>query len=826
MASNNSPGPFDNINGDEWTMGLAENGFGLDLNGFGPEFDLGYTDPTHQAPEPAFQYTAEPAFQYADPSQQQNSNPYPAAFNPSTSQNTLGLNTLGLDHVGTLDLTPGLPETLSSTALKPPAGPSASIIPIDTDDDDRRRSSSSNSDAVADLEVASRKFTREKPKYDPKHPWHRINTTTQGLTKRSGKINQYSAEKMYKQNITNPFGSWASPAYQFDYFEHGELMKLDYTIDEVKEFIYHHPMSKTSKLRIWIQKTPADSCRRYPSATLSKCRFKKCPLRRANLNGTIPTGHMRVALDERSATYEEKADPFYMAANFHLYCFEQFLDLPEICTLKNVEVLADTRQLMNEPNMKWNASLSNVKEGVVAKLFIDACRKGRGTIKGFPNYPRPQPGVRPGSVIKPHEFLLNYHMQQAKEGNRAQSAAKALAKRPQRETQLNVNFGDLEMLVAAKVAQRKPQPVKHKRRKVGGEWYPAFSDDEESHNGNGGDDSDSDPDSPAERPKRKKRRTGDGPGGGVVPVEADPAAYAHPRPDWPAPQQQSSYNTADASLLGYGGAQYAWPQYAAGETSFDQQLPGGVASAPADAVDDDPSHFTTTETADAGIAGGPEISAIDPALDFLEDLSGAPAVAEEPVPDYPPISDAPVFVPTSPLPPLPHMTSPPPSGPVDFSVLSTSVTPPTAYMLDPNFTLAQPTKRSAPSDDEDHTLARSTTRSSPSDDEDEDKDDNDYVRLIKRQRVASSSTSSDKISPRNLRRLSRKASIAAGKKAAAVSPPPVQTPKTPRRRSSRLSSKSRGGSGGSRFGSSGTGGGDGDDFGRAASLGSLFDYEY
>ncbi|KKY26950.1 hypothetical protein UCDDS831_g00998 [Diplodia seriata] len=796
MTSND---PFDNINDQEWSY--DQQGLGLDLNGFDPvpEFDFGYTDPTQ--------------FQYTDPAEQQNSNPYPLTFNPSTSQNTLGF-----DHVGTLDVTSGLPETRSSTALRPPAGPSSTIVPLDADadDDNRRRSSSSNSDAVADLDVASRKFTREKPKYDPKHPWHRINTTTQGLTKRSGKINQYSAEEMYKQNIANPFGSWTSPAYQFDYSKHGELTKLEYSIDEVKDFIYHHPMSETSKLRIWIQKTPADSCRRYPSATLSKCRFKKCPMRRANLNGTIPTGHMRVALDERSATYEDKADPFYMAANFHLYCFEQFLDLPEICTLKNVEVLADTRQLMNEPNMKWNASLSNVKEGVVAKLFIDACHKGRATIKGFPNYPRPQPGVRPGSVIKPHEFLLNYHMQQAKEGNRPQSAAKALAKRPQRETQLNVNFGDLEMLVAAKVAQRRPQPVKPKRRKVGGEWYPAFSDDEDSDNGNGGDGSVSDPDSPAERPKRKKRRTDDGPSGGVVPVEADPEANAHPRSDWPAPQQQSSYNTADASLLGYGGAQYAWPQYAAGETSFDQQLPDGVASAPADAVDGDPSHLTTTETADAGIADGTEISAsastflIDPNLDFLNDFSGAPAVAEEPVPDYPPISDAPVFREVSPLPPLPHMTSPPPPSafPLSLSrpsIHSTTVTPPTGYVLDPNFTLAQPTKRSSPSNDDD------------------DEDDNDYVRLIKRQR---SSAASDKISPKNMRRLSRKASIAAGKKAA-VSPPPVQTPKTPRRRSSRLFSKStRGGSGGSRFGSSGTGGGDGDDSGRAASLGSLFDYDY
>lgn len=468
----------------------------------------------------------------------------------------------------------------------------------------RRRSSNSTTSDEYTAALPSKVFTAEKPQYDPKHPWRRINLTTRGVTKRSGKINQYDAEKMYKQDLQNTFDTWRSPNYKFDYHKHGELAKLEYSANAIKEFIYHHPLTTDSKLRLWIQKTPADSSGRYPSLTLAKCRFSECPSRKANLNGTIWTGHIRVAVDERSQKYKDKTDPFFMAGYFHLYCFEKFLDLPEICLLPNVEVLADMRQLANEPNMKWSASLSTAKEGIVAQRFIESCRKGRSQIRDFPHYPRPQHMV-PGAD-KPHEHTLNYRMQRVKEGDRARSSKESLSKRPQRATQVNVNFGDLEMACRAKLAMRKPQPAlqpRAKRRQRTSSWTSQADDGDYV--------------SEAEAPerKRKKRRVAEATMGPSSPAAAQSANTDEP------------FGSASYPV-------YAWPQYTSDAAAATHQI---------------------SSTA------------------FLDDPANPFAPTFPPPPDHPPLARDPV--------------------------VTHSVTIPSSYTLT-DFTLANPTKRSAPSDDD------------------------------------------------------------------------------------------------------------------------------
>ncbi|KAF4545304.1 uncharacterized protein LTHEOB_5137 [Lasiodiplodia theobromae] len=669
------------------------------------------------------------------------------------------------------------PTQSSSVALKTPAVPATTASRLSSLSN-RRSSTSSLSDIV---ELASRKFTQEKPKYDPKHPWHRINTTTMGMTSRSGKINQYASEQMYKQNIKNPFGTWRSPNYKFEYFEHGELKKLEYSANEINDFLHHHPKSADNILRVWIQKTPADSCRRYPTPTLSKCRFKECPLRREGLNGTIQAGHMRVAFDERSSKYNNRADPFYMAAFFHLYCFEMFLDLPEICTLKNIEVREDTRKLPNEPNMSWNGSLD--KEGVVAQRFIEACRKGRSTIKGFDGYPRPH-NMQPGDA-KSHELMLNYRMQKTKEGNRARSAKQSLAKRVQRETQINVNFGDLEMLVRAKVSMRKPRPApkkRNKRRQV-------------SISSSGDNDADyvSEPDSPDGM--RKKRRTDDGPSGGVAEAVVPPG-YA-PANQLAPQQQQSSYNGADVSTFGYGRPEYAWPQ-----STLNQNYPANfnptpvfVAAPSADAAGGDPANTFTTTTDDAAtFFYDPEISAsnsnaVDPALEDM--FNGFPVVVAadstdqttDALPDYPPISDLADATTTFEQPPIFFEQQQQPVEEEEEEeeeegidgLSHQSVTIPTSFPLNPDFSLSKPTKRSA------SVAFVEDDASSPS----------------KRPRRSQSSHISPKTIPSKKRGGSSAVSVNAitritrSKSSASMSPAPVQTPKTPpsvRRKSSRLNS--------------------------------------
>lgn len=653
----------------------------------------------------------------------------------------------------------------SSMALKTPAVPATTDSRLSSLS--HRRSSTSSLSDIAEL--ASRKFTQEKPKYDPKHPWHRINTTTMGMTSRSGKINQYASEQMYKQNIKNPFGTWRSPNYKFEYFEHGELKKLEYSADEINDFLHHHPKSADNILRVWIQKTPADSCRRYPTPTLSKCRFKGCPLRREGLNGTIQAGHMRVALDERSSRYNNRADPFYMAAFFHLYCFEMFLDLPEICTLKNIEVREDTRKLPNEPNMSWNGSLD--KEGVVAQRFIEACRKGRSTIKGFDGYPRPH-NMQPGDA-KSHELMLNYRMQKTKEGNRARSAKQSLAKRVQRETQINVNFGDLEMLVRAKVSMRKPRPAPKKRNKRRQVSISSSGDNDDNYV--------SEPDSP--EGMRKKRRTDDGPSGGVaaavVPPGYAPANHLAPQ------QQQSSYNGADVSIFGYGPPEYAWPQSTPNQnypadfnpTSFLDAAPS------ADAAGGDPANtFTTTTDDAAAFVYDPEISAsnsnaLDPALEAM--FNDLPVVAADStnqttdaLPDYPRNNDVADATTIVEQPSIFFEQQPVEEEAID-DLSQQSVTIPTSFPLNPDFSLSKPTKRSASVAFEDDVSSPSKrTRRSPSSN-------------ISPKTIVPKKRGSSSVSVNAIRRITR------SKSSASMSPAPVQTPKTPpsvRRKSSRLSS--------------------------------------
>ncbi|GME32103.1 hypothetical protein GTA08_BOTSDO08184 [Neofusicoccum parvum] len=496
----------------------------------------------------------------------------------------------------------------------------------------RRSSNSTNSDGYT-AALPTQAYRREKPKFDPKHPWHRINTTTRGVTKRSGKINQYEAEKMYKQGLKNPFGTWRSPNYKFEYYEHGELAKLEYTAEEIKDFIYHHPVNSDSKLRMWIQKTPADSGRRYATPTLAKCRFSGCPSRTAGLNGTIWSGHMRVALDERSFKYQEKADPFYMAGYFHLYCVEKFLDLPEICTLPNVEVLADMRQLANEPNMKWSASLSAVKEGIVAQRFIQSCRKGRSRIRDFEAYPRPHTTL-PGAD-KPHELMLNYRMQKVKEGDRARSSKVSLNKRPQRETQVNVNLGDLEVACRAKIAMRKPQPALQsrakRRQRRSSSWISEVDSDYVSE------------DEPPERIRKKRRVEEHGPGA-VAAEQRHQQAMAPATPAVQLARQQSINNTAYLAL-GAGYPDAPAPTFAP------------AANAPA-----------STQISTPSIAPD-DLAAL---LDF------ATAPSEQPLPllpDYPPIANGS---------PADHTT-----------VVRRDLAIPDSYSLTADFTLAKPTKRAA-----------------------------------------------------------------------------------------------------------------------------------
>ncbi|KAF2084909.1 hypothetical protein K490DRAFT_68324 [Saccharata proteae CBS 121410] len=302
------------------------------------------------------------------------------------------------------------------------------------------------------------KYQPEKPKRKADKPHIRINATTQGKSSRTGKINNYNPDKIYKP-VGAILPTWHSGKYEFSYLSNGELEQQPLSTKELKAFIYDHPKTKDCKLRLWIQRTPADSLSRYRIDQSSECRFADCPERIANSKGTIAVGHLRVSLDEKSYKHGDNADPFHCAGFVHLYCMERFLDFPEICTLNHIEVKEDTRRLDNEPNHDFHASLLHDKQSdgqdvSLAKRFIQACQKtGRPNVQDHPNYP--VSGTTQADKKDRHTDMLNYSMVEAREKSRAKAQRKVFDQRGKKPTQMCVNMGDIQMKIDYKQSTKK-----------------------------------------------------------------------------------------------------------------------------------------------------------------------------------------------------------------------------------------------------------------------------------------------------------------------------------------------------------------------------------
>ncbi|KAH7044580.1 hypothetical protein B0J12DRAFT_670786 [Macrophomina phaseolina] len=406
---------------------------------------------------------------------------------------------------------------------------------------------------------------------------------------------------------------------------------------------------------------------------------------------------MRIALDERSVRYKDKADPFYVAGFFHLYCFEKFLDLPFICTLHNVEVRADTRTMPNEPNHKWGASLTEAKEGVVAQRFIESCRKGRSHIRDFDNYPRP--GTLAPGAEWPYNLTLSYRMQAIKEGDRARSSKQSLSKRPQRPTQVNVNLGDLAMACSAKAAMRKPQPAPKLRQKRSRKRRASWFDQEDSdyvsemeeHDDSGF----------ALRISKRPRRDHNNAGSSIAaPAHAHQQAI-RPAVSQLAPQASNGADASDTSmtqdLQTYLDRQNAWPQYTSGSD------PSATGAAATSTVANALTTSSALEISTALRNAYPSLF-VDPALNVHQ---------PQPVPDYPPdgfappapscssshpqpLSSLPDYPPdtfTAPAPATPsrsHRTKPTPAITTTAQTIHRELPVPNSFSLNAAFALSNP----------------------------------------------------------------------------------------------------------------------------------------
>jgi hypothetical protein len=310
--------------------------------------------------------------------------------------------------------------------------------------------------------IATTLFPPEKPKATDDRPWVRVNATTQGLSTRTSKINNYTAQ--YEQR-PHPVGAWTSSSGNvFQYTDKGEFSEKKYTAREIEDFILNYPKGiEGAKLTLWIQKCPTDSARRYETPSWSKCRFKDCP---ANLyqTGTILHGHYRVAFDEKWYKYGENVDPFLTAGYAHLYCMERFLDFPRICRHANVEV--DNRHLSREPRARFAGSLNGQVEGAVAETFVDAAKQRKlHKVAQFAEYPEHR-HFKHGEP-KPHTKTLTYAMCKIKAEHRPRAQLKQFADRNVKDTHIIKNLGDLEMLFSEVIKQKKDVKKAKAKAKTG-----------------------------------------------------------------------------------------------------------------------------------------------------------------------------------------------------------------------------------------------------------------------------------------------------------------------------------------------------------------------
>ncbi|KAL8945622.1 MAG: hypothetical protein Q9183_008030, partial [Haloplaca sp. 2 TL-2023] len=179
----------------------------------------------------------------------------------------------------------------------------------------------------------------------------------------------------------------------FKYNPYGELETgRFYTTSEIATYLYHHPLHtlpdgtyapKHGGLRLYIQRNPADSARRYPSTRSNRCRFADC----FATHNLINQGHLRVCFTENHPWNRKKTiDPFNCAGYVHLNCLERLLDFPQLCA--NLAIGPEDRNLPAPDRNR--AIMAPRSSNDIAEQFIKACEEG--VLEKYPKGARPHKG--------------------------------------------------------------------------------------------------------------------------------------------------------------------------------------------------------------------------------------------------------------------------------------------------------------------------------------------------------------------------------------------------------------------------------------------------
>ncbi|KAI4205991.1 MAG: hypothetical protein LQ346_001370 [Caloplaca aetnensis] len=273
------------------------------------------------------------------------------------------------------------------------------------------------------IQEASIKMAYVQGSFRHVQPGQRLNPRTKAI--------QQTEELNKKYEHVPPTRPWST----FKYSATGELNIGDLlTPSDIQRYLYEHPLhnlpsgvhdKKNSGLRLWIQRNPADSARRYPSHQANRCRFTEC----LATNNVINQGHLRVCFDEQTHLRLNN-NPFFAAAYVHLNCLERFLDFPAIC--RDLNISPENRNLPHEPRGRNRMMLSPDSSTHIAYSFIRKCENGM--LNGYPRGARPHEGTLVWQLMsnKVAEESHIFRRQEAKRGD-----AKA--------SRVNVHLGDLEL---------------------------------------------------------------------------------------------------------------------------------------------------------------------------------------------------------------------------------------------------------------------------------------------------------------------------------------------------------------------------------------------
>ncbi|KAL8733130.1 MAG: hypothetical protein Q9166_002322 [cf. Caloplaca sp. 2 TL-2023] len=270
---------------------------------------------------------------------------------------------------------------------------------------------------------------------------------TRGLHSRTETILKYDGSKFYDPLPHRP-ADWSI----FTYTSEGELEPGTlYTPEEIQHYLYDHPLHtlangssspKNGGLRLWIQRNPPDSKRRYPDPQQSnRCRFTNC----FATHNVINQGHLRVCFDELSHLNNKyfKTDPFHNAGYVHLNCLERHLDFPQLC--RDLPVLVDNRKMSREPGGKNRMALIHPSSLQIASQFLYACET-QESLPGYPKGARPHQGSLTESLMrdKVRSELTLYQKQREERGELKGS-------------HIMVHLGDLEVEFRTRDRTRKPK---------------------------------------------------------------------------------------------------------------------------------------------------------------------------------------------------------------------------------------------------------------------------------------------------------------------------------------------------------------------------------